>query len=124
MRLSVYGAAILAYIVGGSVTYAVVRWLGKGSPELAFIVGAVLGTQLAAVVHHRSPGAVSSASVKARIGAMLALSTVLLGVALQATLSPFEHPEVSIPIAVVGTFIFPFVLFDTMWNALSKRTDA
>src|SRR3954452_15943840 len=109
MKPIVYISAILAFIAGGSVTYAVVHWLGKGSPELAFVVGAVLGTQIAAVVHHRSPGAVSSPGVKAGVGAALALSTVLLGIAMHALWKPFTYPEIIIPIAVVGTFVFPFI---------------
>jgi hypothetical protein len=59
-----------------------------------------------------------------RLGAALALGTVLLGTVLHLAWAPFEYPEISIPIAVVGTFLFPFVLFQTMWNALSKRPDA
>src|SRR5688572_26258444 len=124
MKAVVYVSAILAFIVGASITFAVVRWLGKGDPELAFVVGAVLGTQLAAIVHPRSPGAASSPGVKARVGAALALSTILRGIVLHAVWKPFHYPEISIPIAVVGTFVFPFVLFETMWNALSKRPDA
>ncbi len=124
MKAACYVSAILAFIVGGGITFAVVRWLGKGSPELAFVVGAVLGTQMAAVVHRRSPGAVSAPGVKAGVGAAMALSTILLGTLMHALWKPFDYPEISIPIAVVGTFVFPFVLFDTMWNALSKRPDA
>src|SRR3954470_9616033 len=116
MKPAGYVSAIIAFIVGGSITFAVMRWLGKGSPELAFVVGAVLGTQIAAVVHRRSPGAVSSARVKAGVGAALALSTVLLGIVLLLAWNPFDYPQISIPIAVVGTFVFPFVLFETMWN--------
>ena len=124
MKAACYVSAILAFIVGGGITFAVVRWLGKGSPELAFVVGAVLGTQIAAVVHRRSPAAVSAPGVKVGVGAALALSTILLGALMHALWKPFDYPEISIPIAVVGSFVFPFVLFDTMWNALSKRPDA
>ena len=124
MKVTAYISASLAFIVGGCITFAVVRWLGKGSPELAFIVGAVLGTQIAAVVHRRSPGAVSSPRVKAGVGVALALSTILLGTVMNALWKPFDYPEISIPIAVVGAFVFPFILFETMWNALSKKPDA
>lgn len=124
MKVAGYAFAILAFIVGGSITFAVVRWLGKGGPELAFVVGAVLGTQIAAIVHHRSPGAVSSPGVKAGVGAALALSTILLGIVLHALWKPFSYPEISIPIAMVGTFVLPFFLFDQIWNSLSKKPGA
>ena len=124
MKAAGYVSAVLAFIAGGSITFAVIRWLGKGSPELAFVVGAVLGTQIAAVVHHRTPGAVSSPGVKAGVGTALALGAVLLGLVLHAFWKPFNYPEISIPIAVVGAFVFPFVLFEQMWNALSKKPGA
>lgn len=120
MKPIVYVSAIIGLILGGSITFGVIRWLDKGSPELAFVVGAVLGIQLAVIAHHRHPGASSSSRVKARVGAALAVSTILFGVALHFGWKAFEYPEISIPIAVVGTFFFPFVLLDTMWNALAK----
>ena len=113
--------ALLSLLVGGAVTFAVIRMLGKGSPELAFVVGAALGAQMAAVAHHRAEGAVSSTRVKAITGAALALGVIILGVILHFAFAPFEFPAISIPISAVGAFVFPFVLFDTMWNALSKR---
>ena len=124
MKAVGYISAVIAFIVGGSITFAAVRWLGMGGPELAFVAGAVLGTHIAAVVHHRTPGAVSSTGVKAGVGAALALSTILLGFVLQSLWKPFDYPEISIPISVVGTFVFPFFLFDQMWNALSKKRAA
>ena len=124
MRAIAYIAATSAFVAGGAVTFAVVRWLGKGSPELAFVVGAVLGTQLAAAIHHRSRGAGNSPRLKAMIGLVLALTAILLGIVLHTVFEAFEYPDVSIPIGAVGTFIFPFVLFDTMCNALSGKTHA
>ena len=113
--------AFVSLLAGGGVTFAVVRMVGKGNPELAFVVGAILGTQLAAMAHHRVAGAKSTPRVKAWIGADLACGALLLGVALHLAFAPFQFPAVSVPFAVVGSFVFPFVLFDTMWNALSKR---
>ena len=57
VKPGVLAIAVLSQLVGGGITFAVVRMVGKGSPELAFVVGAILGTQLAAVVHHRIGGA-------------------------------------------------------------------
>ena len=121
MKATVPTFALLAFLVAGGVTFAVIQWLGRGSPEMAFVAGAVVGTQVAAVVHHRTPRADSSAGVKAGVGAALAVGTVLLGAALHAGWKPFQFPGVSIPISVVGAFVFPFVLFDTMWDSLSKK---
>ena len=121
VKPGVLAVAVVSLLVGGGITFAVVRLVGKGSPELAFVVGAVLGTHLAAVAHHRSPGAASSPRVKALVGAALACGAVALGVALHIAFAPFEFAVISIFFAVVGSFAFPFVLFDTMWKALSKQ---
>jgi hypothetical protein len=120
MKPFVYITATLSFLIGGSLTFAIIRWLSKGSPELAFVAGAILGTELAAVVHHRTPGASSSPAVKAKIAAALSVSAIFLGIALHTAFHPFAYPEISIPMAVAGAFIFPFVLFDTMWNALDR----
>ena len=124
MKPSVLAAAIASFLLGGAATFAITRWLGKGSPELMFVVGAVLGTQLAAVAHHRVPGATSSLGVKAAVGGMLAVAAVVLGIGMHLTYSPFSYVEVSVPIAVIGSFVFPFVLFGGMWKALCRRKDA
>jgi hypothetical protein len=123
VKPTVFVVAVVAQLVGGAVTFAVVRMIGKGNPELAFVVGAVLGTQLAAVAHRRAAGAASSPGVKASVGAALACGALLMGVALHLAFAPFPFPGISIAFAVVGSFVFPFVLFDTMWNALSKKRD-
>lgn len=124
MNTAGYVSAFLAYIVGGSITFALLRWLGKGAPELAFIVGALLGIQIAAVVHSRSPGAVSSFGVKLGIGAASALGTILLGMVMHALWKPFIYPEISITFGVVGAFVFPFVLFEMFWKTLARRPNA
>ena len=63
--------------------------------------------------------------------ALAGIYTLGVGLACYGWFVPAKMPpdydaifSISIPIAVVGTFIFPFVVFGTMWNALSKRPDA
>jgi hypothetical protein len=68
------------------------------------------------VVHYRQSGTTNSFSIKAALGAVLAISAVALGVILHFAFSPFEYVEVSVPIAAIGCFGFPFVLFDAMWK--------
>ncbi len=124
MRPIVFIAAVFAFYVGGAATLAVVRCVGKGSPELALMVGAALGTQVAAVIHCRSRGAGKSFRVKAVLASILALSAVFFGIVLHTVFGAFVYPEVSIPIAVIVTFGFPFILFDTTCNALLRKRDA
>ena len=59
--------------------------------------------------------------MKALVGAALACGAVSLGVALHLAFAPFPYPGVSIPLAVVGSFVFPYVVFETMWKSLSNQ---
>ena len=123
MKATVWIAAAFSYAIGGAATFAVIRWLGKGSPDLAFVVGAVLGTEVAAIVHWRTGGAGAGGTgwLKAAVGLALALSAGASGLLLHMAFRAFEHPDVSIPIGAAGAFLFPFVLFDTMSKTLSRN---
>jgi len=117
-------AGIFAFYVGGSATFAVVRGVGRGDPELAFVVAAILGTQVAAIIHCRSRVAGKSFRTKAMLASVLAVNAAFFGIVLHTAFGAFVYPDVSIPISVVGTFGFPFVLFGTMCNALLRKKDA
>ena len=120
MRIITLVTGISCFFVGALITLGIIRAIEKGSPELAFVVGAILGTQIAALVHHRQPGTSNSLAVMLSLGITLAVAAVVLGSILHVVFAPFNYPEISVPIAAVGSFVFPFVLFDTMWKALSK----
>jgi hypothetical protein len=124
MRPSVFIVAAVSFFISSSITFAVIRWLGKGSPTLAFIVGAAVGTNLAAVMHHRNPKGTNSPGVKASIGAVLVISMLALATVLHIVFAPFRFfLVVTLPISAIGSFVFPFILFDTTWRTLSKVRD-
>lgn len=114
----------IAFLVGGSITFAIEHAFDLKNAELSFIVGAILGTQVAAFVHHRTAGAQNSFGVKLAVGLSLAVSALVLGMALHSIFRPFSNVEVSVSIAVIGSMIFPFVLFGTIWKALAKNKNA
>jgi len=116
--------SVVSCIISGAATFAVIQWIGKGSGELAFVIGAIIGTQVGAVIHYRRKGATNSLSAKAKLGLALGAANVVFGVVLHYAIAPFAYADVTIPLAAVGSFVFPFVLFDTMWNTLSKYKDA
>lgn len=121
MKPVLLAISVVAFVVGGAITFAIVRWLDKGSPHLAFIVGAILSTQAAAILHYRSPDAISAIRTKLSVGTALAITAAVFGLVVHFAFAPFEYVEVSIPVAAIGCFIFPLILFDTMGKALSKK---
>jgi MFS family permease len=112
-------AGIVSFLAGAALTLVVIRALEIGRPELAFVVGAILGTGIGAVAHHRQKGN-NTGAVKTALGIALAATAVAFGLLVHFAFGVFAYPEVSIPIAGIGSFVFPFVLFNTMWEALSK----
>ncbi len=112
--------AAIGFIAGAALAFGAVRWLGMDDAELAFIVGAIVGTQTGVVFHHRTAGAGNTMGVKCVLGAVLALTAALFGLAVHSLYAPFGFAEVSIPFGVIGTFAFPLVIFNTLWAALAK----
>jgi hypothetical protein len=121
MRLHAYIVAVAAFLAGTLVAFGFIRWLKYENADLAFVVGAILGTQAAAVAMHRNPKAESTFAVKLLLGTALAAAAVLLGLALHFMLAPFRYVEVSLPILTIGCLLFPFVIFDVLWNAIKRK---
>ena len=120
MQPNILIIAMAAFLAGGVFTFAIISALGVGAPELSFVVGAVLGTQVAALLH-RAPSADNGIRVKLTVGVTLAIGAVILGGVLYLAFNPFAYIETSVPIGVVGSFVLPLVLFGTMRNALSRQ---
>ncbi len=59
--------------------------------------------------------------VKVRVVSTLAVCALVLGVVLQAGFGAFAYAPVSIPFAVVGSFVLGLLMFGPMWNALEGK---
>jgi hypothetical protein len=114
MKPIVLVVAVAAYFAAAALTFAVIRWLDSDDVDLSLGVGAIAGAQFSAIMHGRIRGLTSTRSTKAMVGAALSLSAVVFGHALHQWLGAFEDLGVSIPLAAIGSFIFPFILFDHM----------
>jgi len=108
-------------VVGALVTYLVVRSLQSDMTYLSLVVGAIVGTQVGVILHHRQPGASLTSGVKARLGSVIAITGVVLSLVMQAICPWFQFPEVSIPIGAIGCFVFPFIITDSLWKVLEKN---
>jgi len=113
--------AALSFLAGAGATHLAISALSMGSPQLSFVIGAILGSQVGAIMHHRQPGAEATTAAKATLGVVLAVCAIIFGMILHVTTTPFKFVEISVAFAAIGSFVFPFVLFNTMWKALSKN---
>jgi len=117
--------AAVSFVVTASIALAVIRHLGIGDVPLAFVVGAIVGTQAGAIMHAREPDARPTAIPKLILGAVLAAVAIGFGAAVHFGLGRLSYPEITLPISAVGSFVFPFVLFNQMFNAMrnSRKRD-
>ena len=120
MKLATLFLATAVFVAAASITFTIIHWLKIGDPGLAFVAGAILGTQAGSLLHHRTPDAANTMGVKCLLGAVLAVTAALFGVALHVLFAPFKFAEITIPISAIGTFFFPFVIFNTMWSTMSQ----
>ncbi len=116
----------IAFAVAASIALAVIRGFGVGDTPLAFIVGAIVGTQTGAILHARLPDSIASASAKLMLGLLLAVVAVLFGFIVHSAFGGITYPEVTLPISAIGAFGFPFFIFNQMFNAMrkSKKRDS
>ena len=110
----------VAFVVTASIVLAIIRSIGVGQTPIAFVAGAIIGTQTGAILHARQPNAAATWSTKLILGAVLAVTAVVLGLIVYASLGGITYPEVTLPISAVGAFGFPLVLFNQMFNAMQK----
>ena len=108
------GAVLLAFGVQRAVT-------GGPATGLPFIVGGIFGTQIGALRHARSPGTTNDARAKGLLCVVLACGAVAAGGALHLAFAPFAAPEITVGFAVVGSAVFPWVLFNQMWRAVRPK---
>jgi hypothetical protein len=121
MRATGFLTVAGTYIAVALLAYAVIRAVGWEARDFALVAAAILASQVGALVWHRqSPGS-SERSVKLGLGTVLSVTAVAFTVVFQAISGWLAYPEVTVPIAAVGAFVFPFAVVGPVWKALSHR---
>src|SRR4051812_24754561 len=110
MRVSILPFVLIGHIVMFVVAVVFLRLTGWDQPQMAQIAAAVMGTFGGAYgYHHR--GGTSPMMAKTIIGMVMAALCVVEGLIAQHFLGLFKLPDISIPIAGIGTFFFGFFMF-------------
>jgi hypothetical protein len=108
-----------AFVVGALLADAIIRAIGLGARDFALVVGAIIGSYVGAIVWHRQSPGTSPSSVKLGLGAVLSITAAGFALIYQAIGGWLAYPEVVIPIAAIGCFVFPFAVVGPIWKALS-----
>jgi len=107
----------LLYACATLTAYTLLEVFAPGKPEMALTQGALVGSLAAGWFYHRRDQMPSPFGFRLAVGLLLASLCVVVASAIQWIWRPFELAAVSIPIAVVGTLVCPFLLIGVMRRA-------
>jgi hypothetical protein len=71
------------------------------------VIAAIVASHVGAIVWHRQSPATPEQSVKLGLGVMLSVTAVAFALIFQAASGRLVYPEVIVPIAAIGRFLFP-----------------
>jgi hypothetical protein len=120
MKMSILPFVIVGHIVMFVASVIVLRLTGLEYREFALVAAAVAGTFGGAYGYHLRAGD-SPMTAKVIIGIVMAVLCVVEGLVAQHFWGYFKFPDVSIPIAGIGTFFFPFFIFGTFLKSFEQR---
>lgn len=120
MKLSESIIVAMGYVLFFSIAAFIIYRFKVSDPGLALVVGAIIGTQIAAWLYHKRGQDLASNRIKAIVGVELSLLAIFIGLCSQAILKWIVFPEITLSIGAVGSFIFPFVIFGQMQKVLNK----
>ena len=108
------------YLAGVGIAAVVISSLSLGDLDMSLVVGAALGSGVAASLYHSRDPAKAPAAVKLAFGALMAALCVPAGILLHSVDPRMTSPEIVIPISAVGTLVLPLAGFETMRKALLR----
>jgi hypothetical protein len=121
MRATGFILVAAVFVAVALLAYAVIRAVGWEAHDFALVAAAIVASQAGAVVWHRQAPGSAERSVKLGLGAVLSVTAVAFTLIFQAVSGWLAYPEVTVPIAAVGCFVFPFAVIGPVWKSLSKR---
>jgi hypothetical protein len=120
MRATGFLLVAMVFVATALLAYAVILAAGWEAHDFALVPAAIVASQFGALVWHRQAPATAERSVKLGLGTVLSVTAVAFALVFQAVSGWLTYPEVTVPIAAVGCFAFPFAVAGPVWKALSK----
>ena len=124
MRATGFFVVAVVFVAVALLAYAVINAIGWDARNFALVAAAIAASQVGALVWHLQAPATPERSVKLGLGVMLSATAVTFTLVFQAISGWLTYPEVTVPIAAIGCFVFPFAVVGPVWKALSKGRSA
>jgi hypothetical protein len=118
MKVKELLAAGLTYLIGVSAVYFIAGRFETDAVGVSQVVGTVLGVFAAEWLYQSRNEQPAPAKVKLAVGGTLAALCVLQGLVFQMTLGWMTYPGITIFFGALGALGFPFVLWNTLSQAL------
>src|SRR5438093_6353700 len=120
MRTTGFLLVAFVFVAVALLAYAIILAVGWEAHDFALVAAAIVATQVGAVVWHRQAPGTAERSVKLGLGTVVSVTAVAFTIIFQAVSGWLAYPEVTVPVAAIGCFVFPFALVGPVWKALSK----
>ena len=120
MRTTGFLLVAFVFVAVALLAYAIILAVGWEAHDFALVAAAIVATQVGAVVWHRQAPGTAERSVKLGLGTVVSVTAVAFTLIFQAVSGWLAYPEVTVPIAAIGCFVFPFALVAPLWKSLSK----
>jgi hypothetical protein len=124
MRASGYLVVAATYVAAALITFEIIARFDLDQEGLPMIMAAIVATNVGALLWHRRSADSPLRQVKLGLGLALLVSAVAFALVFQAATGRLTFPEVTIPIAAVGSFAFPFFITGSLWKALTQAGQA
>ena len=120
MRATGYLQVAVVFVAVALLTYAIIRAVGWEAHDFSLVAAAIVASQVGAFIWHRQAPASTEWSVKLGLGVVLSVTAVAFTLTFQAISEWLAYPEITVPIAAIGCFVFPFAVVGPIWKGLSK----
>jgi len=120
MRSTGFLLVAVVFVAVALLAYAIILAGGWEAHDFALVAAAIAASQVGALVWHRQAPASAERSVKLGLGVVLSVTAVAFTLIFQAVSGWLAYPEIIVPIAAIGCFVFPFAVVGPVWRALSK----
>jgi hypothetical protein len=120
MRATGFLLVAALFVAVALLAYAIIHAAGWEAHDFALVAAALVASQVGALIWRRQAPGSAERSVKLGLGAVLSVTAVAFTLIFQAVSGWLAYPEVTVPIAAIGCFVFPFAVVGPVWKVLSK----